>query len=531
MELDVTPTQDAPTTGPEREPARAATPGREPASTSGDGASVDALLQAGSELPASVLAGAAGQGAGAERLLAQATAARDQIAAEQSVDPGKVDRAVETITERLTSGFGNPVRHRDLEAVERAVEGLTPNEATRAIGRLSTDQLETWTSEMHQSGIRGGLSRTEIDGVYSTLAERLDGRQLSRFAAALDTGNAPFDEGQRFGQIVARDASVQARAGLVRASAAQAGVDSVGVGMAGGEALASLRGQALDGVLRDLGPSGIASAITRATANDFTSYAAYGGGYGGSYTSTHDVQTVARIADTLAGASDPRARAAGFANAASMLESFQPGTSGLGTVHTMVQGRDALRDAVGDLVRSDAPAVTRWLTNEHDPHGLALKAYLTAELDAGRDREVTGYLMDLRGGGDVSAERWMEQPSNGVYQNARNLGYAVGAVKGAILEQTGTRSDRAESLNNIFGTGAGLAGGLHPAAGAVATVLTGLSNEATRTIIQQYERDGRDLALRIEDLTFPRAENGDRYAGAARNEFLTTRNAVVLDQR
>lgn len=524
MELDPTPLQDPRGSGPQL-----GTPDRTAARGAGDGASVDALLRSGSELPASFLAtDAAGQRVGAETLLAQATAARAQMAAEQSVDPGKVDQAVAVITERLTSGFGNPVRHRDLVAVQGAVEGLTSNEATRAIGRLSDGQLTTWVNEMHQSGLRGGFSRAEIDSVYATLAERLDGRQLSRFAAALDDRNAPFDEGQRFGQIVGREASVEARAGLVRASQAQAGADSPSVGLAGGEALASLRGAALDATLRDLGPSGIASTVARAAANDVTTYSA---GYSATSIATHDVETVARIAETLAQASDPRAKAAAFANAASMLESFQPGISGLGTVHTVVQGRSDLRDAVGDLVRSDAPGVTRWLTNEHDPHGLALKAYLTAELDAGRDRQVTATLMDLRGGGAVSAERWMETQTNGVYQNARNLGYAIGAVKGAILEQTGDRRDRIESLNTIFGTTLGAAGAAHPAAGVVATVLTGISSEAARGILQQAERDGRDLALKIEDLTFPRAENGDRYAGPARNEFQTTRNAVVLDQR
>ena len=485
----------------------------------GDGASVEALVQGVEQQGGLALTDA-------ERADAQAALAALQE--RLAVDPGKVGAAVETITDNLR---GIPFEGK-LESAERALGGLTPAEATEAFSRLSDRDVRDWAGSAQQGVTALGYERQDTDRFYGVLARQLDGAQLARFASALVGDHVHYAEAQRFGRIVAEQATPEVRAQLVMASNARSRQDNAGLGVAGGEALASLQGPRLDRTLAALGDAGIASAVTRAALAHTT--------YGQTVSSTsYNVETVAAVAGALATAGDARARGIAFANAAPMLDSFQ---NDWGYGYTVrVSGRDALRDGVRDLLRSDAPALTGELSQRFDTHGLALTAYLKAELDAERPAAVRDYLLALRGDAAVSPVAWLEaRDAEGLFQNARNLGFGTGAARAALLNMTGDRRDQIEALKDLFGTGAGVAGAAHPAAGVAATVLTGISGGVARDIIAQAERGGRDRALAFDDLATPRyvdgdavpadARPGDRYAGAALNDYLTARGAV-LDSR
>ena len=493
--------------------------GRAVTEVQGDGTSFDAMLRGIEERSGTTFTDA-------ER--DDARAALETLQARLSVDPEKVSAAVETITENLR---GIPFEGK-LEDAERAIADLSPAEATEAFSRLTDDQVRDWAGSAQRGVTALGYEREDTDRFYGVLAQHLDGAQLARFASALVGDHVHYAEAQRFGRIVAEQAPPEVRAQLVMASNQRAREDNAGLGVAGGEALASLSGPLLDRTLADLGDRGIASAISRAALGN-TIHTRMGS------STSYNVETVAAIAETLATATDARARGVAFANAASMLGSFQ-NDWGYG-YSVRVTGRDDLRDGVRSLLMSDAPAVTGELGQRFDTHGLALAAYLKAELDAERPGAVRDYLVALRGDTSMSTVDWMEsRDAEGIFQNARNLGFGTGATRSAILGMTGDRRDQVEAIKDVFGTGAGVAGAAHPAAGVVATILTGISGGIARDIIADAERSGRDQAIVFDDLAMPRYVEGDRipsdaragdpYAGAAWNAYQTARGAV-LDSR
>jgi hypothetical protein len=94
-------------------------------------------------------------------------------AAALPVSPGfsaeRVKKALGSIHGALDPG-GSGVRHDDLVRIRRTLEGLDQAEADTVLAGLSDAELRRWADQMHESGVKGGLSGHERRETLSALA-------------------------------------------------------------------------------------------------------------------------------------------------------------------------------------------------------------------------------------------------------------------------------------------------------------------------------------------------------------------------
>lgn len=118
-------------------------------------------------------------------------------AAAPPADP--VQTAVDRINDALSESATDwDVGHGDLMEARDALNGLTPQQVDRVVGRLSDDTLRHWNGEMN--GIRGALSADEKRDQFNFLAQNLGPDQLARVSQQFRYG---ADE-QQFATAVGR---------------------------------------------------------------------------------------------------------------------------------------------------------------------------------------------------------------------------------------------------------------------------------------------------------------------------------------
>ncbi|HEX7314738.1 MAG TPA: hypothetical protein VF297_12505 [Pyrinomonadaceae bacterium] len=460
-----------------------------------------------------------------------------------TLDTAKVDSTVRLIQEKLDeSGWFNDVTHSELEEIERAVSGLTPEEASAVFSRLSDDNLRKWADELGSNGWfgTGGFDGSETERLFNMLAGKLDGASLARFATALQVQGD--DKVKSFGAAVAAHASDTAKEAFVRASASRIETDPA-TAVAVAEVLASMRNNpaALQRVLGSL-TAGQVEKIVAASVQESrhtTTNWSIGGPPSTTTTISYNAAPLGRLLDAVSTVSDPRLKAMFFEPAAQQLKKIEDGGSLIeslgGVIYFKGDSVEQIRNGLTNIINSDTTGVVGALETMPDSYtGKGLTAYLKSMLNSGQERQVGEQVSRMLLGNDLSGNavarfraRANGNSGDSLYDNAENLGYFLGAVRSATKQISDDAGKRAESIKNIFSAVLGAVGATGTGPGVAASGLNWLSTELINSVSNQM-REGRTTAYdALIQLGIPRVDAATVYDGPAEDAFKSSFGFVV----
>ena len=441
------------------------------------------------------------------------------------VDPDKVEDAVENIKDKLNESFFGDVSHGDLESIQNTFEGLNSEEANEVFRQLSDDDLKKWADEL--DGALGSFDTEEKKTLFDDLAGKLDGQQLARLTNALgDDENI-----QSLSDSVANNASDATIADLINRN--QGAVEnSEGRAVAVAELIAGLgdNPQMLESALQDFTQTQLAAVVQAASQEEIhTSFD------GSSVYTTFDPAPLVDMLNAVSRTGNAELKANVFQAASLEMKRIEEA----GGLLNQVPGRDDavadVRAALTGLLASDTTGIMTEL--EHNfRNGDGVTAYVKSMLDAGETTELGNIIARLSKGngltGDPLTRFGAQVPGtdgNPHYQNAQVLGYFAGALFAGANQITSDRSEQADMLKNVFGTIAGVTGAANPAAGAVSSVLNGLTQAIVTEVTDGLNQGTMDMAEALEQLLFPRdTQTGDTYEGAAEADYDSAFSRVIL---
>ena len=444
-----------------------------------------------------------------------------------SIDQRKVDEATAGIKENLKSGFFNDVTHTDLREIERTLEGLMPQEANAVFNRLTDAELRQWAEDLNDAGWFDfrGYDRNEKQRLFDTLAERLDGQNLARFAGALDE---PSD-GQLFGASVASRATDAATEQFIRSSAARAENDPT-TAVAVAEAIGGLSNNpaALQRAVGGLSQTQI-DKIVEAAAQERM----HTNPLGSSITVTYDAAPLGRMLEAVSRVQDPDLKARFFEPAAAQLKELEETNTGIGLVVLKGDSERQVRDGLTALLDSDTTGVVNSLENEFRD-GKGLTAYMKSMLENGQERQIGQMISRLLEGNDHSQnpiDRFgarVMRPDGPQYDNAEDVGFFLGAIHAAARQITGDRDKQANIVKNIFSSIAGAVGATGPQAGVAASLLNGLTTAAVDDVVSRLNNGTVELRDALRLLAFPRdPRTNEPYEGAAETAYDSAVGRVI----
>ncbi len=406
--------------------------------------------------------------------------------------PTATATAERVVHEAMTSGFFNPITNNDVKTAVKALEGLTPQEASQAVKDLAADgTLKTLAAEINDGSILGlgGLSQDEKRDFLNAMAGKLDGASLKAlgdgFAAADPTFHGRDDIGLLGGAIAAH-APAATKVDYVRAQAgaltdhptASSGPGATTVTRHGdadaaavAAVLGSLKGQpaAAREAFGALTPDGLHAVLDAAvdrTDIQVVTANPYGGAPSYSSSTALDAKPFRAVLESAAQLPDARLKAQVFDDAGKVMKAV-PDQNLL--VGVSVGGRDqALKQMAAGmttLLKSDPGGVMAQLAGARSTlDGQAFSTYAKEMLNSGGGSTLGDIMKTLQVGG-ASAQNPAnyfehEQPvtlPNGSrttrYDNAEALGYFVGGVQAAAQSITSDRKEQADLITGVLKSG------------------------------------------------------------------------------
>ncbi|HEV2764426.1 MAG TPA: hypothetical protein VGV38_15715, partial [Pyrinomonadaceae bacterium] len=361
--------------------------------------------------------------------------------------------------------------------------------------------------------------------LFDTLASRLDGANLARFADALDE---PSD-GQLFGASIANRASDSATEQFIRTSAARAESDPT-TAVAVAEAIGGLANNpaALERALSGLTQTQIDKIVQAATQERM-----HTNPFGSSVTFTYDAAPLGRALEAVSRIQNPDIKARFFEAGAAQLKKLEETNTGLGLVVLKGDSERQVRDGLTAILNSDTTGVVGSLENEFRD-GKGLTAYMKSMLENGQERQVGEMISRLLEGNDHSqnpVERFgarVNRPDGPQYDNAEDVGFFLGAVHAAARQITGDRDKQANIVKNVFSSIAGAVGATGPQAGVAAALLNGLTTAAVDDVVSRLNNGTLELRDALRLLAFPRdPQTNEPYEGAAEAAYDSAVGRVI----
>lgn len=407
-----------------------------------------------------------------------------------------IDTAESTIKDNLDQGiFDWDVTHDELIENNQKVAELTPQERSQLISRLSDDDLKNWTQEI--DGLSGALSASERDDLFRSLAEGLDGKQMTRLVDAFD--GSPQGR-EALGNAVAKYASSDAKVAFIGASKDSINGDYSASDGRDGNAETVVLSKVLGSLSKD--PARFDDAVKSLSDNQLEAVMKVGLGrqhivdFSGQTAGTDVYRSSAslHILEGAAKSSDPEVKGRVFEAATGQFQMLEGGSMD-----------KTFTDAVTKLVQSDPVALVDELKGRTDLSGKSLTAYMKEMLTSGNEQEVRNLMIQMQQGRDGKGNAYERFADPNL---AHNLGFFAGATAAAINSISDDAESQGDLLKNIFGTGFGAAGAANPAAGAIASVGNGITAIAIDDIVNNVKEENMELKRAIFELGMPRGPDG-----------------------
>ena len=459
-----------------------------------------------------------------------------------------VDNVVSAIREHLQQDSFiiqyNDVSHDDLKSINGLLKGMTREERNEVISKLSTEELETWTSELDNGGFLGmgeGLSADERGELHRMLASSLDAKQLSRVYDAYDDR----DQKMELAKAIATHAPPSNKVDFVKELAPKttdkAGPEIDGFivysssegdteGLAVAEILGSMKQtpQAMKEAYAALKDPQLNAVFEAAVQHEMhtNNFGVSGPGMSRPRYS-YDVQPLTKVIDAAATSDDPALKARVFEFAGRHLATISGASSISHMMFAPTPGAEkeakALADSMAKLYATDVNGITSALERSYQSgKGMApFLEHLISEGGKEGKETVRKYVTQLATGNDGKDDPFKrftqpERQDDGVYYpNAEKLGYFAGSLHEAIGAISTNRKEQAALVSDIFGAATGNipVPGLSDAAGF-------LSKQAVDTVVKGMEAGDVELFEALVDLTIPMdPRTKDVYDGPAENSY------------
>jgi hypothetical protein len=439
----------------------------------------------------------------------------------EKVMSNAVGNAVSTIKENLTESWRDwDVSHGDLMENNKTMQGLSPAQRNEVISQLSDGDLRKWAGEIN--GTVGGLSASEQQSLFNSLAEGLDGKQLARVANAF---SGEPDSVTQLGKTIGARADADTKVEFVKAmapSTTERQVTLVDNGFlapsstlsgnedarAVGEVLASMAKQpsSFNSAIAALSDEQLQS-VMDASAMETSTTTAMSTGMGAASSTSVDYnpKLVADITRAAASSSDAKTKARVFEAASEQLKEISDAGGALTPYIGKAADVKQVSDAMTTLLRSDPNGIVTQLRTNVDATGGSLVNYSSALMGQGQEKTVRNLLVSLQQGNDGKGNAFNNFSNPAV---ARNLGFFTGSVAAAINNKTSDRGDQANMVKNIFGAGFGAAGAANPAAGVIASVGNGITAQTIDGIVKDLADGDKALKQSMYELAIPRNSSG-----------------------
>jgi hypothetical protein len=444
--------------------------------------------------------------------------------------PDPVADAADTISNRLDSGFLNPVTNGDIKDAVKAITDLPAADANRLVDQLEQNgQLDQIADEVNDGSWfgNGGLSADERNAFFADMAGKLDGQNL---AAISESFSRTDDGGGEFGAVtdlagqVATHASPQTRVDYI--AAMKPGVDDSSYADTGfghstthltdaqasavGNVLGSLRGSHAEAGFEAIGdrlPDVLSSAVD-GSLNTTTM------GMGSATTATWNAEGYGKIMDAAATMGDADLKARVFDAGVGTLREVRDTNTIIGGL--TVVGKDdalgAMTDGLTAIVNSDTTGVMTELTfNRETSDGSSFAAYAKEMFNQGNEAALGQQMARLQLGNDENGDpiqrlnETITVPGTDQERrpNAGALGYFVGSTYAATASITTDVADQRAMATSVLDSALAIvdkAARSNPVAGAVASVAKEWTHYAINAAIDDPTADA---ATKLENAALP----------------------------
>ncbi|MGR4862183.1 hypothetical protein [Caulobacter sp. LARHSG274] len=483
--------------------------------------------------------------------------------------------AVDTVHDKMKSGFFNPITNGDVKDAVGALSSLDATNTRAAISELAQDGgLDKLASEINdgKSFGLGGLSADEKRSFFTEMARDLGGAELKQLSDAFAKAGGDYHgkaDVEALGQAIATHATADAKLDYIRAQAGSTldhkadttspftlggsiEVTSHGDAEAAavGQVLASLNGnpavaqQAFDALNPDQLRGVLDASIHR---EEMDTTMASMGGIAHSNSTSLDTSTYKGILEAGAQSTNADFKARLFAEGSAVLKDVPQQNLLLGV---SVMDRDAATRTMGEgltaVLGSDVSGVMRELSlNTETRDGTAFATYAKQMLNDKQTEPLADMMQQLQVGGSKN-----ENPINHFeattqvtlpdgkkvdrYENATALGHYVGGVQAAAASITTDRKEQAELMTAVLKSGltivdkAGWGGKGVGAAAAVAKEWVSLGTNAALKAIQD---DPSAAGKALDRLAIPSdPKTGEEAVGSNSKSAYNTALDVVVRQ-
>lgn len=423
-----------------------------------------------------------------------------------------IESSTDYIRDKLNQeGIFNDVTHSELNDISNEFGKLNAEEAQAVYENLKKDGLiDDWISEMNSGGWfgTGGLSSSEKSELFNQLSQKLTGEQLNDLGTHMDSDgleglsqaiaeHAPSDTKQAFIESIAKSAA-EGEDSTIDGTTSLKGDPQA---LAAAQVLASMGNDpaAFDSAVTALANAGALERTLAAATGESTQSSAYG------VSVDFKPEMLTQIVNAAAASGNAQVKAQVFEGAAEQLQNMED-SDGFNVLY-LNQSEDLaqVRDAMNTLIKTDPNGIVNELRTRTDVSGGALVSWTQQMIAGGKTDDIRNLIVQLQQGNDGSGN---------AYQNfadpntARTLGYFSGALAAGINNITDNRQEQAEFIGNIFGTAYGAAGAANPAAGVIASIGNGITQEVINGIVNDLESGDKDLKAALYELAIPRNDQG-----------------------
>lgn len=404
--------------------------------------------------------------------------------------------AVDTVHDKMESGFFNPITNGDVKDAVGALTALDPTNTRAAISELAKDGgLDKLTSEINDGktfGL-GGLSADEKRSFFAEMAKDLGGAELKQLSDSLAKAGGDYHgkaDVQALGQAIATHATADAKLDYVRAQAGSTldhaadtsspfnlmgstRVTSHGDAEAAavGEVLASLKGNpaVAEQAFKALSPEqlrGVLDASIDRVETDSTTVSLGGPGASHTNNTSLDASTYKAILEAGAQSADPDFKARLFTEGAAVLRGVPQQNLLLGiTSFDRDAATKTMAEGLTSVLKSDVSGVMRELSfNAETRDGTAFATYAKQMLNDKQTEPLADMMQQLQVGGAKNedpinrfeATTQVTLPNGSKvdrYENAAALGHYVGGVQAAAVSITTDRKEQAELMTAVLKSG------------------------------------------------------------------------------
>lgn len=392
-----------------------------------------------------------------------------------------VAEATTYISQRLETGFFNPVSHKDVNEIAAKFDTLTGAEAAQVIDNLESKGLLDDFARESVDGEwfgRGGFSQTERQQFFADMAKKLDGDTLGKlmdqYVATDANGHSGRHRAQELATAIATQASPQTKIDFIESQSGslvdQSTANDIGMtsfstkgdsnALAVGTVLGSLRGAHAEQAFGMLSSKEMDAVFETSVSQQTITSSSH---YSSNVSVNWETGTYSNLLAAAASMQSADAKANVFDAAGDTLSMVRDSSGVFAPGINRDQALESMTDSLTKLLDSDTAGIVSELNlNNSTKDGSDLSAYAQQMLAQGNEKQLGEMMAKLQFGNNLDqdpvqylygGERTI--PNTGgdtILPRAEALGYFTGAVSVGAEAVTKDVEARREMVDNVIGS-------------------------------------------------------------------------------